>query len=62
MILNQLDKWAHEKMTKDITTRDNIEEVYLKFIDPHTVAREALRELELETMWDKWGQGADGGG
>ncbi len=62
LILNQLDKWAHDKMTKDITTRDNIEEVYLKFIDPHTVAREALRELELETMWDKWGQGADGGG
>lgn len=62
LILNQLDKWAHDKMTKDITTRDNIEEVYLKLIDPHTVAREALRELELETMWDKWGQGADGGG
>ena len=62
LILNQLDKWTHDKMTKDITTRDNIEEVYLKFIDPHTVAREALRELELETMWDKWGQGADGGG
>ncbi|MBU1355793.1 MAG: methylmalonyl Co-A mutase-associated GTPase MeaB [Candidatus Edwardsbacteria bacterium] len=62
LILNQLDKWARDKMTKDITTRDNIEEVYLKFIDPHTVAREALRELEMETMWDKWGQGADGGG
>lgn len=62
LILNQLDKWAHDKMTKDITTMDNIEEVYLKFIDPHTVAKEALSELELETMWDKWGQGADGGG
>lgn len=48
IITNRLDKWARAKLTHDMETRENLEELYQKKTDPYSVAREIINQLGIE--------------
>jgi len=48
IITNRLDKWARAKLTHDMETRENLEELYQKKTDPYSVAGEMINELGIE--------------
>ncbi|MDO9069662.1 MAG: methylmalonyl Co-A mutase-associated GTPase MeaB [Deltaproteobacteria bacterium] len=48
IITNRLDKWARAKLTHDMETRENLEELYQKKTDPYSVVQEMIDELGIE--------------
>ncbi|MBI5804669.1 methylmalonyl Co-A mutase-associated GTPase MeaB [candidate division TA06 bacterium] len=48
IITNRLDKWARAKLTHDMETRENLEELYQKKTDPYSVALEIINQLGIE--------------
>jgi len=48
IITNRLDKWARAKLTHDLETRENLEELYQKKTDPYSVALEIINQLGIE--------------
>ncbi len=47
IITNQLDKWAALRLTHDMETRENLDDIYSKKTDPYTVAGDIIKELQI---------------
>ena len=47
IITDRLDQWAHAKLTQDLEARENLEGLYLRRTDPHSVAEEVLKQLAM---------------
>lgn len=48
IITNRLDKWARAKLTHDLETRENLEELYQKKTDPYSVAQDIIDQLGID--------------
>jgi len=48
IITGRLDQWAHAKLSRDVEARENLEDLYQRKTDPHTVAEAVLTELGIE--------------
>jgi LAO/AO transport system kinase len=53
IIINRLDKWARGRLTEELEARENLDDLYLRKTDPHSVAELVLGELGLERGTDK---------
>jgi LAO/AO transport system kinase len=47
IIMERIDRWAHDKLTSDLEARENLDGLYERRTDPHSVAGAVLDELDI---------------
>jgi LAO/AO transport system kinase len=47
IITNRLDKWAASRLTHDMETREDLEDIYSQRTDPYSVAEKIIDELKI---------------